>query len=156
MPDIRILPLQQRPQVLDDIAQWHFNEWQALYPQDSLQDFRTDLASTMSGDILPSTWLLLVDDEVVATASLLRHDLSSYPQLSPWLANVFVLPQWRGRGLAKRLIRQVMANAWQAGVAKLYLFTEDQTALYQSLGWCLWQEDQHQGKAISVMTAEPG
>ena len=51
MPDIRILPLQQRPQVLDDIAQWHFNEWQALYPQDSLQDFRTDLASTMSGDI---------------------------------------------------------------------------------------------------------
>ncbi len=156
MPDIHILPLQQCPQVLDDIAQWHFNEWQALYPQESLQDFRDDLATTMSGDILPSTWLLLVDDQVVATASLLRHDLSSYPQLSPWLANVFVLPQWRGQGLAKRLIRQVMANAWQAGLHKLYLFTEDQTGLYQSLGWRLWREDVHQGKVISLMTAQPG
>lgn len=132
---MQLLNLSQRPQVLSLIAGWHFNEWRGLYPQQTLADFSADLAEGLHGAAVPSTWLLMQGEEVLGTASLVQQDLSVCPEYTPWLANVFIHPQRRGEGLGQRLIQGVLERAQAAGLQTLYLFTEDQVAFYQRLGF---------------------
>jgi hypothetical protein len=49
---------------------------------------------------MPRTFILLADGEPVGTASLAAHDLDERPDLTPWLAGVFVDPHTRGQGYA--------------------------------------------------------
>jgi GNAT superfamily N-acetyltransferase len=61
------------------------------------------------------TFVLFEQDRPVGTASLSHDDLASRPDLTPWLAGVFVEPAARGRGHASALVRRVEAFAAAAG-----------------------------------------
>ena len=52
-----------------------------------------------------------------------------------YLADVFVLPEHRGRGLGKRLIEAVMAHPDLQGVRRFILGTADAHALYERFGF---------------------
>jgi GNAT superfamily N-acetyltransferase len=69
------------------------------------------------------------------TASLVVDDAESRPDLSPWLASVFVAPEARGRGYARVLVTAVESAARAAGMPTLWLFTDTAEALYADLGW---------------------
>ncbi len=84
---------------------------------------------------VPQTFVLLSRDEPVGTASFLAADAPERPDLSPWLASVFVRPDARGRGFALRLIGDVEAAARAAGVETLWLYTHSAERLYAGLGW---------------------
>lgn len=51
-----------------------------------------------------------------------------------YLADVYVLPEFRGRGLGVELVREMVENGPYAGVRWL-LHTEDAHALYERLGF---------------------
>lgn len=88
---------------------------------------------------------------LVGTASLVDEDLAPRPWLSPWLASVYVLPEWRGRGIASALVRRVEQEAHQAGIGRLYLFTPDQQGLYRRLGWSELETLEFGGEQVTVM-----
>lgn len=148
---MKIIHLKEKPGCLADIAGWHYREWQALYPHDTLASFTASLQETMADDILPSTWLLTEDGEVLGTASILQDDLDSHPHLSPWLANVFIRADQRGRGLGSRLLQGVLQQAQEQGLPHLYLFTEDQMALYERLGFRQTEQAVCHGNPIAIM-----
>ena len=150
---MHIAHLKDHPEYLLTIAAWHFNEWRQLYPQDTLDSFTADLENTMAGGILPSTWLLMADGELLGSASILQQDLDSHPQLSPWLANVYIRADQRGRGLGRYLLEGVLQRARDAGLTSLYLFTEDQMALYQRLGFHITEQYHCNGRPIVIMAA---
>jgi len=50
-------------------------------------------------------FVLLVDEVPVATASFVHPDLPSRPNLTPWLAGVYVQPEFRCRGFASHSVR---------------------------------------------------
>ena len=52
-----------------------------------------------------------------------------------WLADVFVLPEHRGRGLGKRLVREVLAHPGLQGLRWFLLGTADAHGLYRQLGF---------------------
>jgi ribosomal protein S18 acetylase RimI-like enzyme len=52
-----------------------------------------------------------------------------------YLADVFVLPEHRGRGLAKRLMDAVLAHADLQGLRRWVLVTRDAHRLYQQYGF---------------------
>ena len=81
------------------------------------------------------TFVLFDDDQPVGTAALVPADLDSRPDLTPWMAGVFVEPAFRGRGHATALIRRVEAFAAEASVPVLWLYTAKAEALYAELGW---------------------
>jgi GNAT superfamily N-acetyltransferase len=83
----------------------------------------------------PEETFVLFDEGVpVGTASLVMNDLPSRPDLTPWLASVLVLPEFRGRGYSARLVRQVEAKA-AASATVLWLYTWTAEPLYARLGW---------------------
>ncbi|MEI9927657.1 MAG: GNAT family N-acetyltransferase [Sphingomonas sp.] len=52
-----------------------------------------------------------------------------------YLADVFVLPAHRGRGLARRMIEAMQAHPDLRGLRRWLLFTRDMQPLYAKLGW---------------------
>ncbi|MBN8644205.1 MAG: GNAT family N-acetyltransferase [Planctomycetes bacterium] len=52
-----------------------------------------------------------------------------------YLADVFVLDQWRGRGLSKLLMRCVMTHPELLGLRRWLLMTRDAHGLYRHFGW---------------------
>jgi GNAT superfamily N-acetyltransferase len=52
-----------------------------------------------------------------------------------WLADVYVLPEHRGRGLGKALMEAVMEHASVHGLPRVMLATEDAHGLYERYGF---------------------
>ena len=52
-----------------------------------------------------------------------------------YLADVFVLPEHRGKGLGKRLIEEVLAHPDLQGLRRFFLGTEDAHSLYRRFGF---------------------
>jgi GNAT superfamily N-acetyltransferase len=52
-----------------------------------------------------------------------------------YLADVFILPEHRGRGLSKRLLETVLADSELQGLRRWLLFTADAHSLYETFGF---------------------
>jgi N-acetylglutamate synthase-like GNAT family acetyltransferase len=63
-----------------------------------------------------------------------------------------VLPEFRGRGIAKKLIQRVIQLAKKLGYTTLYLWTEDKQEMYSRLGWKPFENTEYAGVKITVMT----
>ena len=149
---MQLINLKLQPQAIPQIAQWHFDEWHKLFPERTVADFAAELAESLHSDDIPQTWLLIDElEQVCGTGSLLLRDMKTNHHLSPWLANIFLRPESRGQGLGRVLVLQLMQQARLRGVPVLYLFTEDQLAFYEKLGWQLHHHELYEGEWVSVM-----
>ena len=83
------------PAHISELARLHFEEWSYLYPGESLEDRTARLRSSCGRNAIPSVVVALRDAELLGSAMLVAHDMDSRPQLTPWLAGVFVKPQCR-------------------------------------------------------------
>ena len=52
-----------------------------------------------------------------------------------YLADVFIIPQYQGRGLGKMLIESIMTDPDYSLLRNWLLYTKDAHALYQQFGW---------------------
>ena len=147
---IEILNLRACPEYLPVLAQWHHNEWQDLNPGQTLAQRIEKMQTYLNDDFIPSTFAAK-DKIVLGSASILANDMETQPQLSPWLASVFVTPEHRNRGVGRRLVLQVMAQAKNEGIKTLYLFTPDKTEFYKNLGWHTHSVVQYHGHEVSIM-----
>ena len=98
------------------------------------------------------TFVLFEQDRPVGTAGLRHDDLASRPDLTPWLAGVFVEPAARGRDHASALVRRVEAFAATALVPTLWLYTWTAAPLYARLGWQPAGLETDKGKEVVLMT----
>ena len=83
--------------------------------------------------------------------SLKYHDLDTRPDLDPWLGALFVLPEWRKRGIASLLMNRVLDAARRLKLPQLFLWTSSAEGLYLKLGWRVVERSEYCGKAIVVM-----
>lgn len=148
-----IEPLQE--QWLATIAEWHQQEWSHLNPGETLVGRVERMRDYMSPSALPSMWVKVIDGAPVATAALVVNDLPQATERTPWLASVYTLPQWRGRGIASEMVRHVMAQAKHLGFANLWLYTPDAEAFYQQLGWQLVEPAHVHGEPVTIMCTKP-
>jgi GNAT superfamily N-acetyltransferase len=59
-----------------------------------------------------------------------------------YLADVFVLPEWRGRGLGRQLMDAVMAHPHLQGLRRFMLATSDAHGLYAEYGFAAPEQPQ--------------
>ena len=105
----------------------------------------------MNPDRVPVVFVALDDaDAIVGMASLTFDDLAGDPR-NPWLADVFVPPEQRGKGIASALVGTVETVARRFGYATLYLFTASAGPLYARLGWRALEQRDYRGERIQVM-----
>lgn len=131
---MEIVALPERPEAIVTCARWAFETWggdRVDSAAEAARLWRKELAAPG----LPLRWVAVAGSEVLGMASLVADDLPARPDLTPWLADVFVPPERRGRGIATALVGTVERAAAGRGLTKLYLHTEHAVGLYARLGW---------------------
>lgn len=153
---MRIDPLSKNREWIPRLARWHHEQWAAFNPGEILADRVARLEAQADGNDLPLTWVALEKDVLLGSASLVRSDMETRPELSPWLASVFVAPEHRNRGIGGGLVRSVMGEAAARGFPRLYLFTPDRDPFYARLGWSVREKLEYHGEVVSLMSLELG
>ncbi|WP_447553636.1 GNAT family N-acetyltransferase [Vreelandella sp. EE22] len=137
------------------VARWTFDTWgQQLHPERTFAEALIETRLECGERGVPSLFVALVEGVAVGTASLIAEDIANRPELTPWLASVFVLPEWRGQGIASRLVQRVEQEARESGVERFYLYTPDQQALYQRLGWQEIEQITYAGERVTIMARQ--
>jgi len=149
-----IVNLASLPEHLPTLAAWHQAQWAELNPGQSLDQRIQKMQAYLHSAALPSTYVYLHDGELAGSAALVACDMDTRPQLTPWLASVFVAPAFRRQSIGSRLVRHVMQQAKLAGYERLYLFTPDRADFYRRLGWGELRQEVYRGHAVTVMQAD--
>jgi GNAT superfamily N-acetyltransferase len=140
-----------RPDLVPVVARWL---WEAFW-QDSGKEFEhlpeAVRKSSVTARLMPWTFILLADDVPVGTASLVEHDLDERPDLTPWLAGVFVGPCVRGLGHAGRLVSAVEQAARDAAIPTLWLYANKAERIYARAGWRTVETIQLGGNPFALM-----
>jgi GNAT superfamily N-acetyltransferase len=150
MPAIEIVTTAARPDLIGEVSVWLWREW-GIRRGRTREEVAARLASHTAAQGPEQTFVLLEDAQPAATASFVHHDLDPRPDLSPWLASVYVHPDFRGRGHAPRVVGAVEASAKAAGIATLYLDTNTVAPLYARLGWVAFAESTDLGQIVTLM-----
>ncbi len=152
---MRIVDLSDEPWHIARLSRWHHREWVHFYPDEQVEDFARDLNACRGEQLVPSTFIA-TDGRLLGSASLLAADMLTHPELSPWVASVYVRRAARGSGVGSALIRHIMNVAARGGLRYLYLFTPDRVEFYQRLGWVEIGRELYQGIPVTLMQVDLG
>lgn len=150
--------LADHPHLADALANWSWAEWRLFIEargrtfDDVLRSYR----ERAQIDALPLALVAFADGELTGTVSLMVQDLATRPEITPWLASLFVVPERRGVGIGRALIDRAVAEARRLKVPTLFLWTSSAEALYLKLGWRTIERTEYCGKPIVVMQIESG
>lgn len=148
---MKIINLRAAPEHIPTIAQWHHDQWGYLNPSGTLEKRIERMQRYLSGEAIPSMYICVEGDKVLGTAALVESDMDSHPELSPWLASVYVHADYRKRGIGALLVNKVVAVAKTLGHSPLYLFTPDQAHFYENLGWQFIAQESYRGGNATLM-----
>jgi len=152
---VHIVDLNNEPWHIARLSRWHHREWVQFYPDEQVEDFARDLNACLGGQLVPST-VIATDGRLLGSASLLASDMLTHPELSPWVASVYVRRAARGSGVGSALIRHLMDVAARGGLRSLYLFTPDRVEFYRRLDWVEIGRELYQGIPVTLMQVDLG
>jgi GNAT superfamily N-acetyltransferase len=133
------------------VAQWHWEEWGTDYPDSSLTEWTEQLAAKTNLDRLPSSWVAFVDAAPVGSVVIELDGVEPRPELKPDVAGLYVLPNYRSRGIGSALVTACQAAARGFGVSELYLYTERAETLYERLGWETIERSRFVDQTVAIM-----
>ncbi|MCX2738460.1 GNAT family N-acetyltransferase [Pontibacter anaerobius] len=127
--------LYEVPQHFDTVADWIYRQWWQK-PGSTADVVKTPLREHMQAQPLPAAFVALEGDKPVGSVLLIESDgVDALPDLKPWLAALYVLPEYRGQGVGKLLVQALEQHAQQADFTDLYLVATDRVSFYYDLGW---------------------
>lgn len=148
---MKIINLAAAPKHIPTIAAWHHAQWGYLNPGATVESRIEKMQRYLKGAVMPAMYICVDGEHVVGTAALVESDMDSHPELSPWLASVYVNAEYRNRGVGAALVAQVVSAAKDAGFGPLYLFTPDRARFYEGLGWQLIGQETYRGGEATLM-----
>jgi GNAT superfamily N-acetyltransferase len=146
-----IFNLRTEPHHILQLADWHHHEWSSLNPGQTVDQRIESMQSYLSDDLIPSTFIAQ-GTHLMGSAAIIENDMDTRPELTPWLASVFVAKEFRNYGVGSRLVEHVMEEARKSGIKELYLFTPDRVSFYEKLGLRVLSYEVYRGHWVSVMS----
>ncbi|UCH49963.1 MAG: GNAT family N-acetyltransferase [Betaproteobacteria bacterium] len=137
--------------LLPELAKLQFDEWKHFSPGKTLEDRVLKLQDIAQSNDVPFMVVAVDDDRLIGSAALALEDMRTRKDLSPWLASVFVKPEFRSNGIATILVRHIEDQATRLGIKKLFLYTERARGLYLKLGWSDIEHCEYMGVDVAVM-----
>jgi GNAT superfamily N-acetyltransferase len=137
-----ISDLRRRPEFLDTVADRIWKAWWRESGQ-PLDYIAGRLArENLNADPIPFALVAHDGPKFLGTSSVIVADLPERPQLTPWVAAVWVEPQARRRGVGAALVDRAALDCFTLGVASAYLCARRERAgFYQRLGWIPVERD---------------
>ncbi len=138
---------------IDTLSEAQFELWGPLTGRNTLEEYRKLLHFAAESESLPTTLVAVENATVLGSVNVLENDLPLRPDIAPWLAQLYVFPNFRGRGAL--LIAGTIAEARKLNRSILYLYTsETLPSYYEKLGWSRMEEIAYLGKLRVIMAYE--
>ena len=112
------------------------------------------LRRLIAGDGFEAAFVARHHGRPVGSCLLVRNEIDSPHNLTPWLAGLIVEEAFRGSGVGTALVRAVEAYAASAGVGRLYLYTWQARAFYEALGWSAVETFEQDGGPMLLMSRD--
>ena len=85
-------------------------------------------------------WVAEEDGQIIATSGLIFFEQAPTPinlvGNEGYVLNMYTLPQWRGRGIARTLLEEIIRYVKKTGIPQLWLYATDEgRPLYEKLGF---------------------
>ena len=129
MSELKYVILRERPELKDEAAEWFHKNW-GVPKEAYLECMEANLAGKTEYG-----WYLCLDGErIVAGMGVIENDFHERKDLTPNVCAVYTEEEYRGRGIAGRLLNNVVSDLRAKGVSPVYLVT-DHTGFYERYGW---------------------
>lgn len=146
MPEIVFSNIRDRAEICEIVAQWLWSFWGN--PRN--YEFYHSLVAHSKTDEIPMIYVAFMDGKPVGAVGLLRADLFSRQDLYPWMADLYVHPEYRSRGIGSALQDFILAKAKELGYPSVYLYTP-LIGYYEKKGWeFLGDEMDRDGEIVRI------
>lgn len=139
------------PEFVEELAELNFKEWGEFRPGDTLEARTERMRAACGKGTIPSVVVAIEKGTLLGGALLIDSDMKTRPELTPWLAGVYVKTEQRGRGVASQLVKRIVEEAAALGVPQLYLYTDAAQSLYARLGWEVIEDVVYEDLPVTVM-----
>jgi len=132
-----ISDLRRQPEFFDAVADRIWRAWWEPngYP---LNYITGRLKENLQDTPIPLALVAYDGSAFLGTASLIASDLEERPELSPWVAAVWVEESARGHGIGAALVNDAAMACFASGYERDYLCARARmTGFYERLGWTL-------------------
>lgn len=152
---MKVIDLKSAPQHIPQLAEWHHQAWAHLSSADAtVTTLIEQMSEYLTDAAIPKMFICEEANQVMGSSSLTAADMDTRTDLNPWLANVYVNPHYRNKGLGKLLVNAVIEHARAIGLQKIYLFTADKADFYRALGWSMISHEDYKGEMVTIMEYE--
>jgi len=148
---VEILPLADKKEFIAELAELHHAEWKHLDPSLTLDGRAEAIAEAAGREGIPSIFVAVSGNQLVGSAAVVQNDMDTKPDLTPWLAAVYVKEGFRHQGVATDLIARCETEAARSNVKTWYLYTEFASRLYEKLGWLHLERCDYKGVTVDIM-----
>jgi GNAT superfamily N-acetyltransferase len=130
MNSITFSSLADHPELKDLVARWLWSFWGA---PGNFEFYRSMTEHCLKDDF-PMVYIAFINGTPVGTVAMLRADLFSRQDLYPWMADLYVPPEYRSKGIGSALQDFVLEETMRQGFERIYLYTPLK-GYYEKKGW---------------------
>lgn len=123
---VKIVNLANHQSLQKEAAKWFSSKWEinaAIY-----------LESIMEEGVIPSWFVAVESDKIIAGAGVIENDFHNRPDLMPNICALYVEETHRGQRLSEKLFNEIEMYLSSKGINKVYLIT-DHEGFYEKYGW---------------------
>ena len=140
MSNYRIEKIQERPEIKNHVANWFHEKWGI--PADA---YLESIEECINGkNAVPQWYTAILDDNIIGGVGILENDFHDRKDLAPNICALYVEEDYRGQGIAGKLLNYVCEDMKKKGIDTLYLVT-DHTSFYERYDWsflCMVHSDE--------------
>lgn len=119
---------------LNIMTTWMYNWW-GKREHYSFEEVKCFMLHSMQENRLPITYGMFLDNKIIGMYQFTYEDLSIRPDIYPWLANVYIDKDYRGKGYGRKLLESIKTTFQDiTDFNEIYLYTKH-IGLYEKFGW---------------------
>jgi len=130
MNKFKIVTIKEIPTRINEVANWFSDKWGV-----PASIYIKSMKASLNRDKIQEWYICLNDkDEIIAGMGEIENDFHDKKEYSPNICAVYTLKEYRGLGIAGKLLDYVVKDNKRRGISPLYLLT-DHTSFYERYGW---------------------
>ena len=135
----KMIRLIDSPEMRSELAEWFHEKWGI-----PVGAYLESMDACLSGKNAVPQWYGVLDGQrIIAGIGVIENDFHDRRDLAPNVCAVYVEEEFRGRGIAGRMLSFVVEDMKARGIDTLYLVTEHM-GFYERYGWeffCMAKEE---------------
>ena len=118
------------------IADSNYNYWKQVNPDLNYEESTSNIISMKENyNTLPLGLALVDNDKLIGFCTLRTNRLKHHLNFNPWLCNLLIFEDYRGKGYGKTMINYACKKINELGYDKIYAWTDQAPEFYKKLGW---------------------